>query len=71
MVGKYFVGCRAFRSENMRTCLRRSKLELCGPRKGLETDPRSSGGVDSVSLFAHTPSLVMKRPAGAPEAHLG
>eukprot|EP00969_Alexandrium_andersonii_P142848 6315107-Alexandrium_andersonii.AAC.1 len=30
------------RDRNMRTCLRRSKLELRGPKNGYEIGPRSS-----------------------------
>eukprot|EP00969_Alexandrium_andersonii_P312917 13826235-Alexandrium_andersonii.AAC.1 len=35
----YSNGCRACRSENVRDCLRRSKLELRGPRNGLNIGP--------------------------------
>eukprot|EP00969_Alexandrium_andersonii_P173010 7647452-Alexandrium_andersonii.AAC.1 len=40
----YSHGCRAVRSWRMRDCLRPLKLELHGPRRGLNIGPRSSGG---------------------------
>eukprot|EP00969_Alexandrium_andersonii_P319747 14125743-Alexandrium_andersonii.AAC.1 len=52
------------RSSNCRTPqnrARHSELELCGPRNGLEIDPRSSQGVRSVPLFALIPDLTTKR----------
>eukprot|EP00969_Alexandrium_andersonii_P113630 5021439-Alexandrium_andersonii.AAC.1 len=40
----YSYGRRAVRSQKMRNCLRRSKLELRGPKNGIKIDPRSSRG---------------------------
>ena len=48
----------------MRNCLRRSKLELRGPRNGLEIGPRSSRGVRSAPFFAQMPNLPTKRAGG-------
>eukprot|EP00969_Alexandrium_andersonii_P040518 1776366-Alexandrium_andersonii.AAC.1 len=43
----YSNRCRAVNFLNMWNCLRRSKLELRGPRNGLKVDPKSSGAVQS------------------------
>eukprot|EP00969_Alexandrium_andersonii_P166810 7371084-Alexandrium_andersonii.AAC.1 len=48
----------------MRLCLRSSKLELRGPRNGLNIAPRSAGGVHSASLLAQMPNLATKRASG-------
>eukprot|EP00969_Alexandrium_andersonii_P145429 6431833-Alexandrium_andersonii.AAC.1 len=42
------------------TCLRRSSLELCGPRNGLKTGPRSSREARSALLLAQIPNLPTK-----------
>eukprot|EP00969_Alexandrium_andersonii_P311283 13754900-Alexandrium_andersonii.AAC.1 len=47
----------------MRHCLRRSQLELRGPRNGLRVALRSSGGMRSALLLRQTPNLPTK-PAG-------
>eukprot|EP00969_Alexandrium_andersonii_P092181 4070811-Alexandrium_andersonii.AAC.1 len=43
--------------QNMHISLRRSELELRGPRKGIEIGPRSFRGVRSVQLLALIPNL--------------
>eukprot|EP00969_Alexandrium_andersonii_P068103 3003665-Alexandrium_andersonii.AAC.1 len=55
MSAGYSNGCRAFRSSKVRNRLRRSKLELCGPRNGLKLDSPSSRGVHS-ARFAQMPT---------------
>eukprot|EP00969_Alexandrium_andersonii_P259457 11472883-Alexandrium_andersonii.AAC.1 len=40
----------------MRNCCTHSKLELRGPRNGVEIGPRSSRGVHSVPSFAPIPN---------------
>eukprot|EP00969_Alexandrium_andersonii_P145109 6416579-Alexandrium_andersonii.AAC.1 len=44
----------------MQDCFRLSELGLRGPRSGLESGPRTSGGVPSAPCFAETPSLPTK-----------
>eukprot|EP00969_Alexandrium_andersonii_P153976 6807874-Alexandrium_andersonii.AAC.1 len=55
----------------MRDCLRRSKLELRGLRNGLNIDPRSSGGVNSVQCSAQTPKVLTKWAGGRAVRPLG
>eukprot|EP00969_Alexandrium_andersonii_P373856 15484956-Alexandrium_andersonii.AAC.1 len=44
----------------MQNRFRRSKLELRGPRNGLEMGPRSSRGVHSARFSAQIPNLTTK-----------
>eukprot|EP00969_Alexandrium_andersonii_P345198 15259406-Alexandrium_andersonii.AAC.1 len=44
------------RDRNMRNFLRRSKLELHGPRNDLGIGPRSSGRVHSVPFLQQVPN---------------
>eukprot|EP00969_Alexandrium_andersonii_P250794 11084439-Alexandrium_andersonii.AAC.1 len=60
----YSIGCRALRPRNMRHNLRRSKFEVCGPKKSLKIDPGSPRGVRSAPLFAQRPNLPTKRAGG-------
>eukprot|EP00969_Alexandrium_andersonii_P253190 11190012-Alexandrium_andersonii.AAC.1 len=48
----------------MRNCLRRPKLELRGPRDGLEVAPRSARGVRSALCFAQMPNPPTKGAGG-------
>eukprot|EP00969_Alexandrium_andersonii_P070237 3099934-Alexandrium_andersonii.AAC.1 len=48
----------------MRNCLRRSKLELRGPRNGPKIAFQSSGRVRSVRCFVQMPNPLTKRAGG-------
>eukprot|EP00969_Alexandrium_andersonii_P168966 7467935-Alexandrium_andersonii.AAC.1 len=48
----------------MQNCLRRSTLELRGPRHFIEIGPRSSRDMRFAPLFAQMPNLPTKRAGG-------
>eukprot|EP00969_Alexandrium_andersonii_P153583 6791562-Alexandrium_andersonii.AAC.1 len=50
--------------QKSQTCLRRSSLELHGPRRGLEIALRSSRGVRSAPFFAQMPNPPTKVAGG-------
>eukprot|EP00969_Alexandrium_andersonii_P178806 7904859-Alexandrium_andersonii.AAC.1 len=47
-----FLSCVFKQLRKMQTGARRSKLELRGPRKGLDISPRSSRGIDEAAQRA-------------------
>eukprot|EP00969_Alexandrium_andersonii_P248299 10972109-Alexandrium_andersonii.AAC.1 len=60
----YSDGGRAFRSQNMRNCLRHSKLALRRPRNGLNTCTQSFRAVRSALLFAQMQNLPTRQAGG-------
>eukprot|EP00969_Alexandrium_andersonii_P281404 12440548-Alexandrium_andersonii.AAC.1 len=60
MAVEYSDGCRAFRFDRVRNCLRRSKLEPRGPVTASKQIPKVPEGCLQRTLFAQMPNLPTK-----------